>query len=94
MAKAPQESGRIVIEVLDDGPGVKETTLARLGKPFVQDRDSCTSDNSATGLGLAIVVELAAAHRGSVSFRNRLEGGFCAALDLPAAVAAASSQAA
>lgn len=88
VAQAPQEGGRIVIEVLDNGPGVKAATLARLGKPFVQDRDSYTSENSGTGLGLAIVVELAAAHRGSASFRNRPEGGFCAALDLPAAAAA------
>jgi PAS domain S-box-containing protein len=90
LARAVPEDGRVVIEVLDNGPGVKETTLARLGKPFVQDRDSYTSENSGTGLGLAIVVELAAAHRGSVSFRNHPEGGFCAALDLPAAAAAAS----
>jgi two-component system cell cycle sensor histidine kinase PleC len=90
VAKASPEDGRVVIEVLDDGPGVNEATLARLGRPFVQDRDSYTSENSGTGLGLAIVVELAAAHRGNVSFRNRPGGGFCAALDLPAAAVAAS----
>jgi PAS domain S-box-containing protein len=83
------DADRLAIEVNDNGPGVSAALLARLGKPFVQDRDSYTADNPGTGLGLAIVVELAAAHHGSVSFRNRPEGGFCAALDLPVAAATA-----
>ncbi|MEK9970713.1 MAG: ATP-binding protein [Ferrovibrio sp.] len=79
------EAGRMVFEVLDSGPGVNAAVLGRLGKPFTQDRDSYRAENPGTGLGLAIVVEMAAAHHGNVSFRNRPEGGFCAALELPVA---------
>jgi PAS domain S-box-containing protein len=85
------ENGCVVIEVLDNGPGVNPAMLSRLGKPFTQERDSYRAENPGTGLGLAIVVEMAAAHRGSVSFRNRPEGGFCAALELPVVVRAAQA---
>lgn len=70
----------------DEGPGVPEDMLPHLGEPFTQVRSTYAADNSGTGLGLAIVRQLVNAHRGSLAFANRPEGGLRVTVTLPAAV--------
>jgi len=76
------ESSRAVIRVADEGPGVPEAALARLGEPFYRPDAARTSEAGGTGLGLAIVKAGVAACRGTVVFRNRAPRGFEAEITL------------
>lgn len=63
----------VVVEVLDDGPGIPSETLPRMFDRFSSDRRP-TPDTGARrhfGLGLALVSEIATRHGGSVSAENR-----------------------
>lgn len=73
---------RAVITVADEGPGVPDAALARLGEPFYRPDAARTSEAGGTGLGLAIVRASIAANRGSVTFRNRTPHGFEATIAL------------
>ncbi|WP_410498836.1 ATP-binding protein [Chitinibacter sp. S2-10] len=66
------------LRVLDNGPGVSEETLARLGERFY--RPSGQSQPGA-GLGLSIVRRIAQLHNATISFGNRIEGGFAVKID-------------
>ncbi len=62
------------IAVIDEGVGIPEDELESVFDSFVQ--SSKTRDGAGgTGLGLTICREIVAAHRGSISARNRPEGG-------------------
>ena len=50
-----RRDGHLCIEIHDTGPGMSESELARLAKPYER-----ASDAPGTGLGLALVHELAA----------------------------------
>ena len=71
-----------VITVADEGPGVPDAALARLGEPFYRPDAARTSEAGGTGLGLAIVRASIATNRGSVTFRNRTPHGFEATIAL------------
>jgi signal transduction histidine kinase len=64
-------------EVADSGPGLPESSLARLFEPFF------TTKNNGTGLGLAIVERIAEAHGGQVLAANQSTGGAAFTLCLP-----------
>lgn len=57
------EGERVVLEVLDDGPGIAAEARARVFEPFFR----ASPDTDGTGLGLAIVREIAQSHRADVS---------------------------
>jgi len=62
------------IAVIDEGVGIPEDELETVFDSFVQ--SSKTRDGAGgTGLGLTICREIVAAHRGSISARNRPGGG-------------------
>ena len=63
--------------ISDDGPGIDNATLARLGEPFF------TTKATGTGLGLAVVKAVARAHQGELQLRSRVARGTCAILTLP-----------
>jgi two-component system sensor histidine kinase CpxA len=75
----------VVIRVRDQGPGVPEEAIARLGEPFYRPEAARSSATGGFGLGLAIVRRCIQACRGTVSFSNRRDGrsGFEVALSLP-----------
>jgi two-component system sensor histidine kinase CpxA len=72
-----------VISVRDDGPGVPESALPLLFKPFYRVDDSRGTNTGGMGLGLAIVRNAVAAHGGSVSARNIAPHGLEVELRLP-----------
>ncbi len=80
--------GRVVVTVVDDGPGVPPEALARLGEPFYRPEAARTRETGGTGLGLAIVRSAVSACGGEVRFANRTPRGFVAELLLVSAEAA------
>jgi signal transduction histidine kinase len=58
--RARTEAGLVVIEVVDDGPGVPQAIAARVFEPLV------TARPGGTGLGLALARRIARAHGGSI----------------------------
>jgi len=73
--------GRLLLTVVDAGPGVSEKELASIFEPFV--RSAREGSFSGYGLGLAITRRVIEAHGGSVSAVNRPEGGLVVTLELP-----------
>ncbi|WP_424217987.1 sensor histidine kinase [Thauera humireducens] len=56
-----EEGGRVCLCVRDDGPGVPDELIARLGERFVRGRDTLAEGS---GLGLAIVSRIMQLHGG------------------------------
>jgi two-component system OmpR family sensor kinase len=63
----------VVVEVLDDGPGIPSDTLPRMFDRFSSDRRPTaeTGERRHFGLGLALVSEIASRHGGTVVAENR-----------------------
>jgi signal transduction histidine kinase len=72
------------ISVTDDGPGVPDEALERLGKPYVRLDTSRDRASGGTGLGLAIVNALAAQNSGRLELTNNTPHGLRATLSFPA----------
>ncbi len=78
----------VLIEVIDNGPGIDPDHLGRLFEPFF------TTKETGTGYGLYLAAEIVHEHLGSIHASNRPEGGACIAIWLPATSAAAVEKAA
>ncbi len=72
----------IVISVFDNGPGIPETHLEKLLRPFER-LDTARSNAGGSGLGLAIADRIAKLHHGKLELLNRPEGGLEARLSIP-----------
>jgi len=72
----------IVISVFDNGPGIPETHVEKLLRPFER-LDTARSNAGGSGLGLAIADRIAKLHGGKLELINRSEGGLEARLSLP-----------
>lgn len=70
------------LHVFDRGPGVPESALGALGRPF--HRVDAARGTPGSGLGLASVARIAAVHGGGLRLDNREGGGLAAALYLGA----------
>jgi signal transduction histidine kinase len=73
----------LVIHVSDEGPGIAEEFLERVFEPFYRLEVSRSRDTGGTGLGLSIARDIAQAHGGTLTLRNRTGGGLTAELRLP-----------
>lgn len=80
-----QSANEVQLQIRDDGPGVPEGALDRLGEPFFRPDEARTRRAGGTGLGLSIVRESIAAMQGRVSFANAKPHGFEVTIVLPAA---------
>lgn len=80
---------RLLLHVLDTGPGIPETELERVFEPFHRLEASRNRATGGTGLGLGIARSIARLHGGDVVLRNRPTAGdggpsgLDAVLDLP-----------
>ena len=75
----------VSIAIADQGPGIPEGELERVFDPFYRVEGSRNRNTGGSGLGLAIARNIAQAHGGSLSLRNRTQGGLEALLVLPRA---------
>jgi len=67
----------VLIQIEDNGGGIDEADIARVFEPFF------TTRSSGTGLGLAIAKTIVERHGGTISLKNRPEGGVIASIELP-----------
>jgi signal transduction histidine kinase len=70
------KGGSLTLKFKDDGEGVPEHLLAKLGVPYFRVDPSRSRTTGGTGLGLAIIKHIAALHNGEVRFYNSKHGGF------------------
>ncbi len=77
------EKGNVVLAVADNGIGIADADLAKLGNPFVQANSSYNRSHEGAGLGLSVVKGLARLHGGSLELKSRLGEGTTASIVLP-----------
>jgi signal transduction histidine kinase len=73
----------VVVRVLDRGPGVPPSELARIFEPFYRTDQSRDHAHAGQGIGLAITARVMELHGGAVEAQNRAEGGLEVLLKLP-----------
>ena len=61
--------GHVVIEVSDNGSGIKQENIGQIFVPFF------TTKKEGSGVGLALTRQVMIAHNGKVAFRNNSQGG-------------------
>ena len=76
------ETGRLVIEVNDDGPGIPQDRIDGMFEPFVRGETSRSRITGGTGIGLTIARAQAATFGGVVTLANRRGGGLVAKLSI------------
>lgn len=74
---------QIRILVSDRGPGIPESVLPHIFKPFYRVESSRNRSTGGTGLGLAIALDAVQLHHGSISVANRDGGGLEVEVTLP-----------
>lgn len=70
-----RENGHVALIVADQGPGLPETELENVFRPFYRPEFARQRETGGSGLGLAIVRDCIEACRGSVLCRNRAPRG-------------------
>ena len=73
---------RMVIHVLDNGPGIADALLEKVFEPFFRAEVSRNRATGGSGLGLSIARNIVRAHGGDIRLRNRAEGGLEAIVEL------------
>lgn len=84
--------GHIEIVVADNGIGIAEQDIPRLGDPFVQAESSYDRSYEGAGLGLSVVKGLVKLHGGSFQIESKLNEGTRVIISLPVDEAGESEQ--
>ena len=82
--------GTVIVEVEDEGPGLKPEEAEHVFERFYRTDRSRTRDTGGSGLGLAIVAAIVAAHGGTATAQTGADGGALFVVRLPAAPSALS----
>lgn len=77
------DSAEIIVDVCDDGPGIPDSELQNVFKPFVRLEGSRNRKTGGSGLGLSIVKSIIEAHQGRIELSNRPDGGLRVRVTLP-----------
>jgi cell cycle sensor histidine kinase DivJ len=75
--------GNVELSVADNGIGIAEADLPKLGNPFVQANNSYDRSYDGAGLGLSVVKGLARLHGGKLELTSKLGSGTTACIALP-----------
>jgi two-component system NtrC family sensor kinase len=73
------QNGRIIVEIVDDGPGIAESCLTRIFDPFFTTKEV----GKGTGLGLSLSYGMIKEHGGNIYARSRLGDGATFVIELP-----------
>jgi two-component system, OmpR family, sensor histidine kinase CpxA len=73
----------VTLDVADSGPGIPETELENIFRPFYRVDAARQQDTGGFGVGLAIADRAVRLHHGEVRARNRPQGGLTVSLSLP-----------
>jgi two-component system, OmpR family, sensor histidine kinase CpxA len=76
--------GNVVIQVLDQGPGLPAGEIERIFQPFYRVSESRDRASGGVGLGLAIARRAIEVHGGEIEARNLAQGGLQVEIRLPA----------
>ena len=74
--------GGLQLDVIDQGPGVPESSLEAIRRPFMR-LDASRGSAGHSGLGLSIVDQLMERCEGKLTLSNQAQGGFMASIWLP-----------
>jgi two-component system phosphate regulon sensor histidine kinase PhoR len=79
-----RDGDAVILSAEDRGPGLPQDSLERVFERFVR---GANAQGKGAGLGLALVREVALAHGGAASAKNREGGGLCVTISLPSKTA-------
>jgi len=80
-SEGPDDGERVVVEVVDTGPGIGDELRSRIFDPFFTTKDEVQG----VGLGLFVAQGLLRRHGGSLRVSDRTQGGARFTIELPAA---------
>jgi cell cycle sensor histidine kinase DivJ len=80
---ARQAGREVELSVADNGIGIAEQELPKLGNPFVQANNSYDRSYDGAGLGLSVVKGLVRLHGGRLELRSKVGEGTIATIVLP-----------
>jgi cell cycle sensor histidine kinase DivJ len=83
LVSAYSDGPNFAVAVDDNGVGIGENDLPRLGEAFFQARSSYDRRHDGSGLGLSIVKGLIELHDGNIDIRSQLGKGTCVTVRLP-----------
>ncbi|HCW74112.1 MAG TPA: hypothetical protein DHM90_10300 [Clostridiaceae bacterium] len=72
-----------IIRVADNGVGIKEENLDKVFTRFFREDKARNRNNGGTGLGLSIAKWIAESHGGTITAKNRKEGGTIIEVQIP-----------
>ena len=78
-----EQGSAVVIDVIDDGPGIPDQDKQRMLRPFTRMTGHRSGREGHVGLGLAIVQDVARAHLGTLELLDGHPTGLVARLRLP-----------
>ncbi|PYE42731.1 PAS domain S-box protein [Paenibacillus barcinonensis] len=76
--KLDEQAKRVRIEIRDEGIGIPEEMMPKLGEPFF------TNKESGTGLGLMVSQRIIESHKGMMDIKSALNRGTTVIIELPA----------
>ena len=77
------EAAHMTFAIEDNGVGISEADLARVGEPYFQAGSAYDRRHGGTGLGLSIVNGLVQLHGGEIAIRSRIGEGTRVTVRLP-----------
>jgi signal transduction histidine kinase len=81
IVRATVDGGALVLDTIDNGPGISAAEKARLGSAYERGESGLGVEGA--GLGLSLVRALAVLHGGTLSFHDAPDGGAIVRVKLP-----------
>jgi hypothetical protein len=83
VVRVEQNGERVIIRVIDDGPGIPSQDMPNLFEPFYRVDRSRSKKTGGYGLGLSIAKRIVEAHGGTIGAANNAHRGVAFTVTLP-----------